>query len=166
MPAGHGGPGAPLSQARRAPEVKPGLDEVLALDLVCLEAPAGGPLDAEVHRTALGEALARAEWACVRRSGALVAYGYLWRQAGDTWFVGGLAIHPDHRTAPVTAELGRMMAGLVRALGVGRLESHVRRNNAASLRLHRRLGFAVEQENEMALAFAAESATLLARLPG
>lgn len=145
--------------------MKPALDEVLALDLLCLEAPEGGPLDEKAHRRALQDALERAEWALVRRAGGLVAYGYLWRQAENDWFVGGLAIHPGHRTAPVTMELGRAMAGLVTALGVERLESHVRRNNLASLRLHRRLGFSVSQENERAIAFRAEAAALLARLP-
>jgi|SRR5690606_10583531 len=145
--------------------MRPGLEEVLALDLLCLEAPEGGPLDAAAHRATLGGSFERSEWASVRRDGQLAAYGYLWPHAGDVWFVGGLAIHPNHRNAAITAALGREMAQVVRRIGAVRLESHVRRNNAASLRLHRRLGFTAIQESDHAIAFAADSEAILARLP-
>ena len=72
--------------------------------------------------------------------------------------------YPQQRM--VNAALGREMSALVKRLGATRLESHVRRDNVLSLRLHRRLGFAVGQENDRAIAFSADSATLLARLPG
>ena len=145
---------------------RPSIGEVLALDLVVLSSPEGGPLDPEAHRAALETSVPRSEWACIRRDGQLVAYGYLWPLADHAWFVGGLAIHPEHRNAAVTAALGREMSALVKRLGATRLESHVRRDNVASLRLHRRLGFAVREENNRAIAFSADSAALLARLPG
>lgn len=145
--------------------MKPTLGEVLALDLVCLRAPDGGPIDPVSHKTSLAASLDRSRWALVRRCGDLVAYGYLWPHRPETWFVGGLAIHPDHRNAAVTAELGRQMSALVRLLGAKRLESHVLRTNVASLRLHRRLGFEVDQESERAIAFVADTAALLHRLP-
>lgn len=143
---------------------RPGLDEVLALDILCLRAPDGLPLDTSAHRHALAQSLQRSQWATVRREGGLVAYGYLWPLEDDAWFVGGLAIHPDHRTAPTVAALGAAMAGLVRTIGARKLQSHVLRGNAQSLRLHRRLGFVVEKENDRAIAFGAESASLLSRL--
>lgn len=145
---------------------KPALEAVLALDLLCLKGPDGGPLDAETHRQALSASLQRSEWASVHRDGALVAYGCLWPVADNNWFVGGLAIHPAHRSSPTIAALGRAMADVLKGLGPVTLRSHVRRGNVASLRLHRRLGFAVEQENERAVAFVAEAALILARLPG
>jgi ribosomal protein S18 acetylase RimI-like enzyme len=145
--------------------MRPSLEEVLALDLLVLRQPEGGPLDAERHREALATSIPRSEWCVIRRDGLLVAYGYLWPLADHAWFVGGLAIHPDHRNAAITAALGREMSALVKRIGARRLESHVRRDNAASLRLHRRLGFAVMQENDRAIAFSADSAALLARLP-
>lgn len=144
---------------------RPAIDEVLALDLKVLRAPDGSPLDAAGHREMLEKSLPRAEWALVRRKGQLVAYGYLWPLAGATWFVGGLAIDPDHRNAPTIAALGREMAALIARIGAQRLESHVLRTNAASLRLHRRLGFEVAQENDRAIAFGADVPSLLARLP-
>jgi GNAT superfamily N-acetyltransferase len=144
----------------------PSVDEVLALDLLVLRSPDGGPLDPQAHRVALETSILRSEWCVLRRDGLLVAYGYLWPLADQAWFVGGLAIHPEHRNAAVTAALGREMSALVKRLGATRLESHVRRDNVLSLRLHRRLGFAVGQENDRAIAFSADSATLLARLPG
>ena len=145
--------------------VRPSLEAVLALDLLVLRSPEGGPLDRDAHRAALETSIPRSKWALVHRDDQLVAYGYLWPLADQAWFVGGLAIHPSHRNAAVTAALGRDMAGLVKRLGVQRLESHVRRDNVASLRLHRRLGFAVIKENDRAIAFSAESEALLARLP-
>jgi RimJ/RimL family protein N-acetyltransferase len=138
----------------------------LTLDLLVLRSPDGGPLDRDAHRAALATSIPRSEWVLVHRNGQLVAYGYLWPLADQTWFVGGLAIHPEHRNAAVTAALGREMSALVKRLGATRLESHVRRDNIASLRLHRRLGFLVTRENDRAIAFSADSAALLARLPG
>ena len=145
---------------------RPTIDELQALDLAVLRAPDGGPLDPVVHRKALGQSLPRAEWALVRRAERLVAYGYVWPLADKTWFVGGLAIAPDFRHAPTIAALGAAMAALIARIGAQRLESHVLRTNTASMRLHRRLGFAVMQENDRAIAFGIDVAALLARLPG
>ncbi len=146
-------------------QTRPALDEVLALDLLCLRAPDGGPLHPETHREQLAQSLPRAEWACLRRDQALIAYFYLWPQTKTDWFVGGLAIHPDHRTAPVIAGLWTAMGSLVQGLHATTLRSHVLRTNAASLRLHHRLGFMVEQENERAIAFVGTSAELFASRP-
>lgn len=143
---------------------RPGLEEVLALDQLCLLEPDGGPLDAVVHRERIDNALSRSEWGLVRRVGALVAYGYLWPAGGSEWFVGGLAIHPQHRSSPTVAALGKTMGLLLTGVAAKRLKSHVLRTNTASLRLHRRLGFTIEQENDNAVAFAADCATLLATL--
>ncbi len=144
---------------------RPALEDVLALDILCLRAPDGGPLDAPSHRQPLLVSIPKSEWACIRRNNSLVAYGYLWRQTGDDWFVGGLAIHPHHRSAPVILGLGAGMRDLVGKLGVKTLRSHVLASNTASLRLHRRLGFAVEQQDERAVAFVADGAALLELLP-
>ncbi|ODT70160.1 MAG: hypothetical protein ABS75_13690 [Pelagibacterium sp. SCN 63-23] len=144
---------------------RPDLGDVLALDLICLREPDGSPLDCELHRERLAVSLPKSEWVCLRRDDELIAYGYLWPQADRSWFVGGLAIHPGFRTAPVISELGAGMRDLVRMLGIGTLRSHVLVSNTASLRLHRRLGFAVEMQNERAVAFVANGTDLLGRLP-
>ena len=147
-----------------ASSVRPALEEVLALDRLCLRAPDGSALDEAAHRASLERSAPRSEWAVVRRAGVLVAYGCLWPLNHGAWFVGGLAIEPRHRVAPVVGALGREFLALAHRLGVVALHSHVLRNNAASLRLHRRLGFTVEQENDLAVAFAAKLASL--KLPG
>lgn len=144
---------------------RPALEAVLALDLICLREADGGPLDAERHRERLAASIPKSQWAYMRRDGRLVAYGYLWPQRDDDWFVGGLAIHPDHRTAPVIAGLGGAMRELVARLGIKSLRSHALVGNAASRRLHQRLGFVVEKEDSRAIAFVAQGAALLARLP-
>ncbi len=139
--------------------VRPDIEAVLALDLKCLRAADGGMLDAKAHRAALAQSLPRSHWALVYRADRLVAYGYCWGEGGD-WFAGGLCIDPEHRNGGVTAELALRFLALVEQLGVERLRSHVRRANAQSMRLHRRLGFAVEKESDIAVAFLITAAEL------
>lgn len=143
----------------------PELNEVLALDLICLRDVDGSPLDVETHRQRLAQSIPMSQWVTLRRDGMLMAYGYLWPQGEDCWFVGGLAIHPAHRQAPTVFALGEAMTDLVQRIGAVSLRSHVLRANAASLRLHRRLGFVVEQENERGFAFIAKAADMAGRLP-
>ena len=143
---------------------EPSVDEVLSLDRLCLQEPDGKALDEVAHRQRLEMSLSRSKWGLVRCSGDLLGYGHLWPAGSDEWFVGGLAIHPAHRKPPTVVALGRTIGDLLSIVGAKRLKSHVLRNNAASLRLHKRLGFAVEQENDTAIAFSADCATILARL--
>ncbi len=131
----------------------PLLDELLDLDALCLREPSGGPLDLDEHRVRLAQSMKQSRFASVRRSGALVAYGYMWPLDSERWFVGGLAIHPDHRNASVTADLFGSFMRLVSDSGASELHSHVLSGNAASLRLHRRLGFTETQRNARAVAF-------------
>ena len=56
------------------------------------------------------------------------------------------------------------MADLLKRIEARRLKSHVLRNNAASLQLHMRLGFDIEHESEIAIAFTADCVPLLRRL--
>jgi ribosomal protein S18 acetylase RimI-like enzyme len=146
--------------------VKPALEDVLALDVLCLRDAEGGSLDAARHRELLAQSLPRSEWAVVYRDGILVAYGYLWPKQDGVWFVGGLAIHPDYRGAATVRALADAMRALISRTGALRLESHVRRDNRESQRLHRRLGFVVVQESDRATAFTADCTELLSRLPG
>lgn len=134
---------------------RPGIDEWLALDALCLTSAGGGPLDLEVHRQRLTDTLEKASFTLVRRAGVLVAYGYLWPMSSGSWFVGGLAIHPAHRNASVTGELSGSLLAHLAELGAAELHSHVLKTNAASLRLHRRLGFAPVKDNEIAVAMVA-----------
>lgn len=146
-------------------EKPPELAEVLALDGICLREVDGEPLDLAVHRERLLLSFPASKWAFVRREEQLVAYLYLWPLDEPDWFVGGLAIHPDHRRPSVLAALRRSVTLQLQALNIRRLKSHVLRGNQASLRLHRRLGFVVEQQNETALALSASCADILEYLP-
>lgn len=145
---------------------RPSLEELLALDAVCLREADGAPLDLGAHRQRLAQTLARSRGAWLRRKGELIAYAYLWplEEEGD-WFVGGLALHPGHRRGTVVAELARTVLNLLESLGAVTLKSHVLRTNAASLALHRRLGFEIQQENEVAVAFTASVAEIGGLLP-
>lgn len=143
---------------------RPGLEDVLELDRICLREANGEPLETMAHRRKLKRSIPRSEWAAVHRDGQLVAYAYLWPLENDDWFVGGLLIHPGHRTAPTVTALRRAVADLLSRIQARRLKSHVLRSNAASLQLHRRLGFEVEQESEIAIAFSVECLPLLKHL--
>ena len=137
---------------------------MLDLDSICLREPGGHPLDIPAHRKKLEQSILRSEWGSVRRDGQLVAYAYLWPLVNSDWFVGGLLIHPRHRTAPTVSALSRATADLLENIDAHRLKSHVLRSNAASLQLHMRLGFEIEKESEIAIAFSANCAALLKRL--
>jgi GNAT superfamily N-acetyltransferase len=141
------------------------IEEVWALDAICLRAPDGGPLDLRAHRADLANSLHRSLITTVRRADALVAYAYAWPLGEDRWFVGGLAIHPGRRNANVTAELFARFGRLLRDAGVVELHSHVRLGNDLSVRLHRRLGFTESQRNARAIAFVARIEDL-APVPG
>lgn len=141
------------------------IEEVLALDAICLRAPDGGPLDLRAHRADLANSLRRSLITTVRRADALAAYAYAWPLKEDRWFVGGLAIHPGHRNASVTAELFARFGRLMRDAGAVELHSHVRVDNDPSIRLHRRLGFTESQRNPRAIAFVARIEDL-APVPG
>lgn len=145
-------------------QARPGLEEVLELDRICLREPGGEPLDMMAHRGKLEQSIPRSEWGSVRRDGQLVAYAYLWPLEKAVWFVGGLLIHPRHRTAPTVTALSRTTADLLENIDAHRLKSHVLRSNVASLQLHMRLGFKIEKESEIAIAFSADCAPLLKRL--
>jgi ribosomal protein S18 acetylase RimI-like enzyme len=136
------------------------LDEILALDALCLRDPTGGPLDLGAHSAQLRASALKSSFATIRRNGNLVAYGYMWPLGEGRWFVGGLLIHPEHRNASVTAELLRNFLGLVYDSDATELHSHVLASNTLSVRLHRRLGFAEIQRDERAIAFVAHVADL------
>jgi len=138
----------------------PTLEELLQLDSLCLREPSGGPLDVDAHRARLAQSIKQARFASVRRSGALVAYGYMWPRDAERWFVGDLAIHPAHRKAGVTAELFGSFMRLVRESGARELHSHVLAGNAASVKLHRRLGFTEAHREDKAIAFVSQVANL------
>ena len=142
------------------------LDAIVALDVLCLQDPDGGPLNVAAQRKRLEAVTLQARFALVRRNGTLVGYGYMWPLVDDTWFVGGLAIHPDYRNAGVTAELVRSFSAMVESSRAVILESHVLADNLASVRLHRRLGFIPFHRDERAIAFRACVADLkLFQLP-
>lgn len=139
------------------------LDELLALDLLTLRDPvSGGALEPDAQRLRLQQTLTCCCCLAVRRAGALVAYATLEPQAEGQAFVRGFSLHPASRNAAVLGELLSQVAAWMGAHGVQTLHSHVLKGNAASLALHRKLGFAVQQENERALAFSADRAALLA----
>ncbi|WP_373355911.1 N-acetyltransferase family protein [Pseudoroseicyclus sp. CXY001] len=138
------------------------LDDMLALDLARLRAPDGGPLDPAAHRAALEGSWERSVRVLIRREGALRAYGSFWMAAPGEAFVGGLMLAEG--AGGLARELGRRLLAALQEAGAERVVSHVRKGNAESLRLHRRLGFIVERESAVAVAFALPMGALAARL--
>ena len=143
----------------------PTLDAIVALEALCLRDPYGGTLNVATQRARLEASTAQACFALVWRDGMLVGYGYMWPMVDETWFVGGLAIHPHYRNASVTAELVRSFSAVVESSRAVDLESHVLADNHASIRLHQRLGFKEAHRDERAIALRASVADLkLSRL--
>ena len=132
------------------------MEEILALDLLTLTAhtrAAGDVFDEASHRAALEKVLPKSEIIKIHRQGQLAGYAYLWPKGGGLWFVGGFAVHPDYRGGKVLGALLSDIKTLVKAKNIGEVQSHVYKTNPRSLALHRRLGFAVIDENEKGFAF-------------
>jgi RimJ/RimL family protein N-acetyltransferase len=143
---------------------RPDIDDVLALDLLCLRQPDGSALDRSAHLDKLQLSVAISTWAVVRKEAELIAYAYMWPLETADWFVGGIAIHPEYRNAPTVAALSHAAGRLLAATGAKSLKSHVLRHNRSSLRLHQRLGFEVELESDTAFALSAPISQVLQRL--
>lgn len=148
-------------------EPLPWLDAMAALDERTLRShteAAGKSWHPGQQRAQLEASLPGARFLGLAREQTLLAYVLL-RPLPDTggsdWFVGMINSDPAHRDAALWRRLFGALAALLQAEGVQRLHSHVYKTNAASLALHRRLGFETVQENAQALALRIATASLL-----
>lgn len=147
-------------------EPLPWLDAMAALDERTLRAhteAAGKTWHQEQHRAQLAASLHGARFLGLAREQSLLAYVLLRPlpgTAGRDWFFGMINSAPEHRDAALWRRLFAALAELLQDEGVQQLHSHVYRTNAASLALHRRLGFQLVQENAQALAFRISTADL------
>ena len=133
------------------------LDELLALDRLTLRHLT------DDHAAQLAASLSRCRLLTARAGdGSLAGYALLRPAAPGEVFVPMLNVHPAQRHRATFAALFHGMAAL-RLPSDTVLVSHVYLDNAASLRFHRRLGFAERRRNERAVEFAARLAEL--RLP-
>lgn len=138
--------------------------ELVALDLLTLRAHterAGDRLDPEAYRLRLIESLPVSRLCLVRRAGCVVAYGMFTQTAPASWLITAFSVHPGHRSVGVMRELLAGMASLIEVLALDEIRSHVYKTNHASIRLHKALGFAVQQENDKAYEFLVPVAYLL-----
>lgn len=136
--------------------------EILEIDRLVLRdySSAGHPnIDLDAHCAALDAS----KFAVVRRSKALAAYAYLWPVEGDTWFVGGIAIHPAQKNPSTIRELAQTTVALIRSNEIKTLKSNVFKANTLSVRLHRHIGFTVTRENDIGYEFTLESLGALQR---
>lgn len=145
----------------------PWLDAMAALDERTLRThteAAGKTWHGGQHRVQLEASLPGARFLGLARDRALLAYVLLRplpETEGRDWFVGMINSDPMHRGAALWRRLFAAIAALLQAEGVQGLHSHVYKTNAASLALHRRLGFATARESAQALALRIDTATLL-----
>ncbi|GAB3251311.1 GNAT family N-acetyltransferase [Chitinimonas naiadis] len=147
-------------------------DQLAALDVLTLSTHTQAAGDLLDHATRLAQLRASAaagdHFLLVERDGKVVAYANYTVRTDKQWFVLMLNIHPAHRNAAVTAEIAQRSLALFVEHGVQKVVSHVYRNNPASLRFHRKLGFNVTRENDKALEFTASPSelALLQRVAG
>lgn len=143
------------------------LEAMAALDERTLRAhteAAGKTWHQDQHRAQLEASLPNARFLGLARERSLLAYVLLRplpETASRDWFVGMINSAPEHRDAALWRRLFAALAELLQNEGVQQLHSHVYRTNAASLALHRRLGFQLVQENARALAFRLSTVELL-----
>lgn len=131
------------------------LNAIVDLDIALLKdhtEAAGDHFDRDSHRQALKERFESAEITTVWRDDRLIAYSFIWPK-DDCWFVGGFAIHPEHRNAAIMGELMVQLLAHTKAGPARRVESNVYKTNQLSMDFHRKLGFEIIRENEKGVAF-------------
>lgn len=132
------------------------VDEILEIDRLVLRNrnKVGSPeIDIAAHRLAVEASKAKSKYSVVRRDGKVAAYGYLWPLDEQMWFVGGIAIHPNHRNPSVFRELAQSLNDLIVRNCIGALRSNVFKENKASVDLHRHLGFEVTRQMDVGFEF-------------
>lgn len=66
---------------------------------------AGQRFDRPSHEKALRAVLPKSKILTVWRDERLAAYAYLWPKDAGLWFVGGFAVHPEHRNGKAVIAL-------------------------------------------------------------
>lgn len=131
------------------------LDAIVDLDMALLKEhteAAGDRLERDAHRQALKQRFGSADIIDIWRADELIAYSFIWPK-DDCWFVGGFAIHPDHRNAAIMSELLMQLLECTNASPQVHVESHVYKANRLSMDFHQKLGFEIKRENEKGVAF-------------
>jgi GNAT superfamily N-acetyltransferase len=142
------------------------LDECVELDrlnMAAVLAAAGEPFCPAARRARL-EASVRSNGELLGVWAAWRLVGYLEYRRGAVCSLRSLQVHPDYRGGTALAGLLRQFAARLAGMGDVPVESAAHRANAASLRLHRWLGFTRAGRNGDKVNFRTRVGRLLARL--
>ncbi|NIE96601.1 GNAT family N-acetyltransferase [Acinetobacter sp. Tr-809] len=129
------------------------MKEYLELTLITLEGlseQAGKPIDHASYLASLISASNRGHLFEYRKNKQLLGYFTVEYMEQRKWFIPILVIHPKHRSKEVFAALMTQLIRFIEDHQVATLISHALKNNSPSLKLHKRLGFTIIRENQIA----------------
>ena len=126
------------------------LDE---LTLDGISKAAGQPLDKKLYLESLIKASDEGNLFEVRKQNRLIAYSTLGELENGNWFVLMFVMHPEHRKRWVFHSIFLQLIEYLYANSAKFLVSNVLKNNKASIKFHKKLGFELVRENELGLEF-------------
>ena len=129
------------------------MQEYLELTLITLESlseQAGKPIDHASYLASLISASNQGYLFEYRKKQQLLGYFTVEKIEAQHWFVAMFVIHPKHRSKEVFAALMTQFIQFIEDHQVATLISHALKNNSPSLKFHKRLGFTIIRENQIA----------------
>jgi len=127
--------------------------ELTLMTLNTLSEQAGKPINQSAYLASLMQASTQGYLFEYRNNQQLLGYFTVEHMEQQTWFVPILVVHPKHRTRKVFASLLSQFIQFIEAKQATTLISHAFKNNALSIKFHKRLGFNVIRENHIAFEF-------------
>lgn len=129
------------------------MQEYLELTLITLESlseQAGKPIYHASYLASLISASNQGYLFEYRKKQQLLGYFTVEKIEAQHWFVPMFVIHPNHRSKEVFAALMTQFIQFIEDHQVATLISHALKNNSPSLKFHKRLGFRIIRENQIA----------------
>ncbi|USA46870.1 GNAT family N-acetyltransferase [Acinetobacter sp. C26M] len=129
------------------------MEEYLELTLITLEGlseQAGKPIDHASYLASLINASNQGHLFEYRKNKQLLGYFTVEYMELRKWFIPILVIHQKHRSKEVFAALMTQLIRFIEDHQVATLISHALKNNSLSLKFHKRLGFTIIREKQIA----------------
>ncbi|EXB48104.1 GNAT family N-acetyltransferase [Acinetobacter sp. 1000160] len=127
--------------------------ELTLMTLKMLSEQAGKPIDQSAYLASLIRASAQGYLFEYRNNQQLLGYFTVEYMEQQRWFIPIFVVHPKYRTRKVFASLLSQFIQFIEAKQATTLISHTLKNNVLSIKFHKRLGFKVIRENQIAFEF-------------
>ena len=132
------------------------MEEYLELTLMTLNTlseQAGKPINRSAYLASLMQASTQGYLFEYRNHQQLLGYFTVEHMQQQRWFIPILVVHPKHRTRKVFASLLVQFIQFIEAKQATTIISHAFKSNTLSIKFHKRLGFKVIRENQIAFEF-------------